>query len=117
MSSSRRQRDYNLGLLPFSAPMRLFLPVIVVAAAACASTPSSRSPVRALSIQHVPEQVGAFSQTETKRFNDPGAGALYRYRGASPLQPDVFIYPLVETARAGGGEPLARARAATIRAA
>lgn len=47
----------------------------------------------------VPQWVGEFTLQSERRFEDPSAGAQYRYRAAGPLYVDVFIYPVEQRGR------------------
>lgn len=97
--------------------MYMLRPVVVFAClvAGCGPTPVSRGATpagqRAPEITQIPESIGAFRRIETHQFDDPSAGAVRSYRNGSALQPDVYVYPLTETARAGGEDPLDRAEA------
>lgn len=74
---------------------------LLLAAVGCAQpgapmpgpAPAASSPVRAEVPLVAPQQIGAFTLTDTRRFPDASAGVRYRYAAAGALRPDVFVYP------------------------
>lgn len=89
----------------------LFLLFAIGCASRPASVPDSPSTTTELTLSAVPEQVGGFRITETRRYPDPSAGTLYRFQSDASLQPDVYVYPMSEIARRGGTDPGEQAQA------
>ena len=100
-----------------SAPFLLLLALSTGCAAASSALPSTPAPTAVaggpLALGPVSERVGEDVRlVDTHHFPDAGAGIRYRYGSpCSALQPDVFVYPLSETAAAAGSDPSAQARA------
>ena len=80
-------------------------------AAACAAPRAAPSPPAQPAIGAVPDAIGDHRLVETRPLASGAAGTLYRYRGDTALEPDIYIYPLTSTALEGGSEPQAQAQA------